>query len=118
MSWRALAILVFSIALGVQAAFAIGFYIGKIRHQAPTVVTFDAETSLTLFVLWAEDRYEGEAFTTVIPKFQKRLEAEMQAFAAETGTVIVRGTVLTGTDQPIVDVTTPIMNRVLTDVAF
>ncbi|MEM8970869.1 MAG: hypothetical protein AAGD43_02240 [Pseudomonadota bacterium] len=118
MSWRALAILIFSVALGIQSAFAIGFYIGKIRHRAPTLVTFDPEASLLMFVLWAEDRYEGEAFDNIIPEFETRLETEMQAFALETGTVIVRGTVLTGSDEPVADVTTPIMNRVLTDAAF
>lgn len=118
MSWRNLLIIGLCAIICLQVAFAAGYLLASHKTAAPAIVSFDPDTSLTMFVLWADGRMDNEQYAAALPVFNERLERDVEAFAAETGTVVITGNVVAGTDLDITDITIPIMERVLRDEAF
>lgn len=119
MTWRGTALTALSVILGLQVALGVGFWLGRGQGAANGVVVFDPEKSLTTFVIWSSNRIDDDDFTTILPKFQERVEFGLRTYAEENGVVVVRSNgILMGTEYATADVTDQIMTWVLDDEAF
>jgi hypothetical protein len=61
---------------------------------------------------------DNDQYAAALPVFNERLEREVDAFAVDTGTIVITGNVVAGNDQDVTDITIPVMERVLRDETF